>query len=263
MPEGKTKNGSQPVRETEPQQPSRKTILYSDIPNEEVEWVVAGYIPMGAFSLLVGNPGSAKSLLVETWAAQLSLEGHSSLLFASEDDPTRVIGPRLSAAGADRTKISSPQDRLRLPTHLETLRRMVGERRPRLIVFDLLEAFSDVVLTTGDNAERVITPLVELAVRYSLGVVAVFHATKNARSGVYSARGSTEVAGLARSVMRIGAWDKKTGLRNLYHEKSNMSQAMPTAAFRIGSVTVEGLSAPRLVFCCAADDTEDDGEATE
>src|SRR5437870_5736225 len=160
MPEGKTKNGSQPVREAERQQPSRKTILYSDIPNEEVEWVIAGYIPMGAFSLLVGSPGSAKSLLVTHWCAQLSQEGYSSILFASEDHASKVIGPRLTVAGADRTKISSPQDRLRLPTHLDTLRRMVGERRPTLVAFDLLDAFSDLALTTDQNPERVITPLV-------------------------------------------------------------------------------------------------------
>src|SRR5205807_757690 len=103
-------------------------------------------------------------------------------------------------------------------------------------------------LTTDKNPERVITPLVELAVRYRLGILAVLHDTKSARSAIYSARGSTEVPGLARSVMRIGAQDKESGLRNLYHDKSNMGETLPTIAFRVESVNLGTLSAPRIVF---------------
>ena len=46
--------------------------LMSDIPEEPVEWLWEGYIPLGELTILEGHPGTNKSSLTDDLAARLT-----------------------------------------------------------------------------------------------------------------------------------------------------------------------------------------------
>lgn len=88
-----------------------------DIPVRDVSWLVEGLLPQGEVSLLGADGGTGKGI----WQAQLVAyvtAGKTSgffpqppgqtgrvLIFAGEDDPSKVLKARLMAAGADMSRV--------------------------------------------------------------------------------------------------------------------------------------------------------------
>ena len=88
-----------------------------NVPIQNVSWLVDGLLPMGEVSLLGADGGTGKGI----WQAQLIAyvtAGRTSgffpqppektgsvLLFSGEDDPGKVLKARLTAAGADMSRV--------------------------------------------------------------------------------------------------------------------------------------------------------------
>ena len=121
-----------------------------DIPVRDVSWLVEGLLPQGEVFLLGADGGTGKGI----WQAQLVAyvtAGKTSgffpqppgqtgrvLIFAGEDDPSKVLKARLMAAGADMSRVMvQTQRRLLLPHRQppvhpgQELRQVHRERRPR------------------------------------------------------------------------------------------------------------------------------------
>ncbi len=87
----------------------------SKVESREAEFLVNPYIPRGALTILDGHPGQGKSLITNHLAAAITTGGRfgdkykmakGNVLFMSpEDDPDRVLRPRLEAQGADIDRI--------------------------------------------------------------------------------------------------------------------------------------------------------------
>lgn len=120
-----------------------------DIPVRDVSWLVEGLLPQGEVFLLGADGGTGKGI----WQAQLVAyvtAGKTSgffpqppgqtgrvLIFAGEDDPSKVLKARLMAAGADMSRVMvQTQRRLLLPHRQppvhpgQELRQVHRERRP-------------------------------------------------------------------------------------------------------------------------------------
>jgi hypothetical protein len=82
----------------------------------EVDWLWSGRVPLGMLTLFAGDPNLGKSYVTLAMAAAVSRglalpmsdlpnRAGSTILMNAEDDPSRTIKPRLTAAGADLAKI--------------------------------------------------------------------------------------------------------------------------------------------------------------
>lgn len=87
-----------------------------DVEPVNTQWLVKGYFPMGAVSVVAGPGGVGKGVFMADVAAAVTT-GRPTMLFpdaavtqgnvlvlTSEDDPGMSLAPRLIAAGADTRK---------------------------------------------------------------------------------------------------------------------------------------------------------------
>src|SRR6266705_1673295 len=95
--------------------PSVPGLVLSDIVAQPVAWLWQHYLPLGALTLLEGEPGSGTSLLALHIAACVT-GGHALpggtpstqgtvILVAGQDHPGYTIAPRLLAAGGDPARV--------------------------------------------------------------------------------------------------------------------------------------------------------------
>ena len=83
----------------------------SEVPRETLRWLWPGKVPIGHLTLLAGEPGAGKSLILQDMTARLSngipLPGTkqtkqcSTLIITSEEGYGDTVRPRLETLGAD------------------------------------------------------------------------------------------------------------------------------------------------------------------
>src|SRR5262252_7265677 len=89
----------------------------TSIEPKPVDWLWPGWIPAGTVTVLDGDPGLGKSTLLLDLAARVSRglsmpDGSRGgapagvVILSAEDDPARVIRPRLELAGADLERVA-------------------------------------------------------------------------------------------------------------------------------------------------------------
>src|SRR6185437_7285600 len=94
-----------------------RSVIARDVKKERVHWLWHGRIPLGAITLLDGDPGLGKSLITIDLAARVAtgrkmpfdeaLEGGPAgvVLLSEEDDLAATICPRLEMAAADMNRV--------------------------------------------------------------------------------------------------------------------------------------------------------------
>jgi len=226
---------------------------FAEIAAERTRWLWDRRIPLGTATLLVGREKLGKSTLTAELAAQLSrglLEGDlagkpaATLIVTYEDSAARTVKPRLMAAGADlervhrvRVQRGDAADLVSLPADVESIGALAAETGARLIVIDPLSASlgSDVDGHRDQDIRRALAPLVALAERADLAVLALAHLNKNqggdALSRVLGSRGLTAAV---RSVLTFGRppdADEDSRERVLAHPASNLAPEAPSLAY--------------------------------
>jgi len=228
---------------------------------EAVRYAWRGRIPLGAVSLLVGDPGLGKSTTTLELAARLSrgqLEGDlfgepvTVLLATAEDAIAHVVVPRLIAAGADLERVKVVAVRrdgmtggLMFPDDLPRLRDRVLAERPRIFIVDPLVAhLSDEVNSHRDqDVRRAVAPLARLAEEADLAVVGIVHLNKATAAHVLSrVAGSVAFVAAARSLLLLGPDpdDRDGPTRILAHGKSNVGPLAPALRLRIEAREIPG-----------------------
>ena len=231
----------------------------SDVRIEAVEFLLADRVPIGAVTMLAGDPGLGKSTLSCGLAAGTTVGRHGPaatvLIANAEDSHGHVIVPRLAAAGADLKRVeffaaidttTSAGERLfELPGDVPRLEAHARKVGARLVVIDPLNAhLGDDVSTKSDHSvRRALAPLAAMAQRLKIAVVVVAHLNKAQGSdAIYRVGGSIGLVGGARSLLVFTRDpddpDEDGPRRALGHVKSNWARLAPTLIYTHDEVEV-------------------------
>ncbi len=225
-----------------------------------VDWLWPGRIPCGALTILDGDPGLGKSTVTLDLAARVSRGyamppggGPSDILpanvviLSAEDDPARVIRPRLEAAGADLDRVQIVEaistggdgDHLPiLPYDLHALEQFVLQHRARLLTLDPIMAF----LGNGIDAHKdqsirlALREFAKLAERTQCALLVIRHLNKlMGGAALYRGGGSIGIIGAARSGLLLAKHPDNPDSRVIASTKSNLGPPPRSIVFSLHS----------------------------
>lgn len=246
--------------------PTTRTL--ADVEPRPVSWLWPGRVPLGKLTIVEGDPGLGKSLVVADLAARVTtgacmpdgsvsdLPGPANVvILAAEDDAGDTLRPRMEAAGADLTRVTiwetvigdDGTERLpALPDDLGLLAGIVRRTAAKLVVVDPFTAFLSGTIDAWKDAEvrRALTPLAVLAADLGVAVILVRHWTKTpAANPLHRGGGSIAITAASRSVLVVAEHPQDETVRVLAAVKANLSARPPSLAFGIelvGDVPVIG-----------------------
>lgn len=234
-------------------------------------WIMRDLIPQGVITILAGQAGIAKSTVLAHYIAAATLGNTDGdyqgqplpvAIIAGEDDLGAQLVPRLRAAGADLDLVTSI-DGVRVTIDGETwtaganltddlaqIRETIKASGSKLLVIDPI-----ISLMRGDShrledVRSNLDPLHQLANDLGIAVVCVAHFNKGGGRAGDKVSGSHAFRDIARSLMVL-AVDEQTDERILTVEKSNYSQARPSLAFTVDSVSVPTGAGESTTVGCA------------
>lgn len=227
-----TGNYTRPNRTLVPQK-------FNAITPQRVEWLIDGFIPRGAITLLSGREGLGKSLLSLHWVAQLTRGEltpypENALIIASEDSASHVIRPRLDAAGADTSRVSIVEvyesgfdaGGIEIPLDIAGLRRIITDEEISLIVIDPLASVMSGQLDTHKDASvrQALDPLNRLAADTQVALLCLMHQNKGQGSDLNTrVTGSRAFVAAARANIAVLQDPDDESLRIAALAKSNLA----------------------------------------
>ena len=241
--------------------------LLSDIQPREVEWLWQDHIPLGAITLLDGDPGLGKSLITLDLAARVTTgrgmpdepdallrelrgEPYGVVLLSAEDDLARTILPRLRAAGGEDERVYAITDvhetgadgsehtrPFVLPRDIPILAEGIALVRARLVVIDPLTAYLDLRVNSWNDqhVRAALAPLARLAEETGVAILILRHLNKSAGgSALYRGGGFIGISGAARSgLLAAKDPDDPEHQRVLASSKSNLGPPPPSLRYRL------------------------------
>ncbi len=241
-------------------------VVAADLRLCDVDWLWKPWLPLGAVSLLAGQPGQGKTTLALQLAAQVTrgtlpgaLGGAPAnvVIVSVEDARDAVLAPALTAAGADLRRVEFLSVRadeggvLDLTRDVDELERNIRETSARLLVLDPLVAMLPSKQVDSFRDQDVRHALAHMAEQRAIVVLAIMHLAKAALTALLGVGGSVGFIGLARSVLIFGserAVEEAGGdERVLAHAKTNYGRRQRSRACRLEQRAVVGLLEPRSV----------------
>lgn len=233
----------------------------SEFEERQKEWLISGYIPKGAVTLLCSDGGIGKTTLwCDTLAAfttgratifDKALEmpfqtgaTHSVMYFSKEDPTEEILKGKLREAGADQKKIRCfglDDERLsKIWYGSLLLEKLVEKYKPDIVVFDTLQAFlpDGVDMAKRKDMRDALNPLNALGAQYGTAFLMVMHTNKSSLSGRQRMADSSDIWDLGRSALMAGR-TKDEGIMYLSHEKSNYGRLQKTILFSVTDTGIE------------------------
>lgn len=208
------------------------------------------YIPRHAVTIIAGDPGRGKSLLIALLIAIVTgdekmrlagerIKGQRVLLLSAEDSWARVTLARLEKAGFDISNLHV-MHRFRALTEerLEELASHMREWRPDLVVIDTLSAYMGGArdMHRQNEVGEFLGMLNEIAEETGAAVVGLAHLNKQGNEfPLYRIVGSIGFAATIRSALFLGTDPDNPKRLALAHGKTNGSEEGRTIIFeRVG-----------------------------
>ncbi len=223
--------------------------LFAPVGNAQalpLEAVWYPYIMRHSVTILVGNPGQGKSLLLSmitaiiTNGASWPLSDQKAkrggvVLLSAEDNFERVTLPRLNAFGADISNIHRMVKFRSLdPERIEMLFDYIRKTEPELVVIDTLSAY----LGGGRDMNRqnevgeFLAQLNEIAEEAGCAIVALAHLNKQTNEHpLFRIVGSIGIVASVRSALFLGNDPADQDRLALAHGKANGTLLGPTITF--------------------------------
>jgi archaellum biogenesis ATPase FlaH len=235
-----------------------------DVEALEVEWFWTNRIPLGALTMIQGDPGLGKSFITAAIAATASVGGvfpcgqkidPCHVVFVStEDDPRRVLRPRFEALGANLKQISIlATDKKRedgtpvlgdRPVTIDMIFARVKVMGAKLLILDpLIETMAALGIDVNKSNEvrPILAKIRNLAAELNCAVIIVHHQNKMSGSkSLYRSVGSIDIPAAMRSVFAVGVDPDDPGIRALAHVKSNWSALQATLGYDVDEFGVFG-----------------------
>jgi putative DNA primase/helicase len=188
-----------------------------------VDWLWNGFLPAGMLAVLAGEPGCGKTTIALSLAATVTKGGvwpdgslcgerGDAIVWSGEDDPAVTLIPRLSAEGAELSRVHFVSGVLAngAINSFDPARDLAGLKAkfselpaPRLLIVDpIVNAVSGDGHKSND-VRRGLQPLVDLAQTHGCAVLGVSHFSKGTanRDPVERVTGSLAYGALARLVL--------------------------------------------------------------
>src|SRR5207248_2815757 len=214
---------------------------------QPVQWLKPDWLARGVLTLLDGDPGLGKSTLAAELAARISRgDGQqppaSVLILSAEDDPARVIRPRLEAAGADLQRILllesvGPEERpVQLPEDCDTLGQLIAEHHIGLVIVDPLMAFlgRGVNASSDAHVRRALHRLKRLAEQHQCAILIIRHLNKASHlPALYRGGGSIGILGACRLAWIVAKDPADETARVLAMNKSNLGPPPKSLRYRL------------------------------
>ena len=231
-----------------------KLTSYTDIAEERVTWLWPLRVPLGAVTLIAGQPGLGKSQVSLALAARLT-RGElqcgrgTAIIGTAEDHRAAVIRPRLRAAQAEldaifdirvtRLNEEASEEGLVLPIDVGELEASIEETQARLVILDPLVSFLDGSVDSWKDASvrQALSPLAGVAERQGCAILGVVHVNKGLSGDPFQRiGGSVGFQGAPRSVLVLGRDPDDPNRRVLIHSKSNYGREAPSLLFEIEQI---------------------------
>ncbi len=269
-------------------------IYASTIVPEPMNWVWANRIPLGIICWLLGKPGQAKSLAsIEIVACvttgrdwpdgeENTLGPKRVLMYCPEDSMSKVVIPRLIAAGADLDKITILDNKSfrKITGDKKTSRSIAMDKDIPLLSHLIKKKFPDIALivcdpitgiwgskkTNIDDEMREITnQLIELCELRNVTFLGVAHTNKRTEaSAIHQIQGCSSIAGCAKAAFMFShdpdSEDKHDHLMTLI--KGNYTGVDSGLKFKSVGTEItssgESIETVKLEFGMVTDMTADD-----
>ena len=220
-----------------------------DVEESTPQFLAYPYVVKGALTVLDGNMGQGKSTFTCAIAAAVTtgkpppfvddIEKGSVLFMSAEDDPSRVLKPRLMQAGADVSEVRFQQEPFSLDERgLSLLRQELSANTPALVVIDPIIAFMKEG-TDGNKATETMHFMVQidqLARDFDTAILIVRHLRKaRADHAMHQGIGSISISARVRSGLILAPHPDNPRLRAVAHAKSNYAEPGPTIVFEMQS----------------------------
>jgi len=220
-----------------------------DVEESNPQFLAYPYIVKGALTVLDGNMGQGKSTFTCAIAAAVTtgkpppfvddIEKGSVLFMSAEDDPSRVLKPRLMQAEADVSKVRFQQEPFSLDERgLALLRQELSANTPALVVIDPIIAFMKEG-ADGNKATETMHFMVQidqLARDFDTAILIVRHLRKaRADHAMHQGIGSISISARVRSGLILAPHPDDPRLRAVAHAKSNYAEPGPTIVFEMQS----------------------------
>lgn len=251
----------------------------NQIQTAAVEWLIPGLFPRGELSVLGADGGTGKGL----WQAQLIAHATTgkengffrgtvskpcrTLIFSGEDDPAKVLRPRLLAAGADvgQVFVETSDDFFRKNGYLlsidsEAMAEIIRNVSPDLVIVDPYQSFLPMEMKMAErNQMRGITTPLRAVLRETnaAGLLVAHTNKKGAVAGRQRLADSSDLWDAARCVILMGR-DRVTKQIYVSNEKNSYAPECRTTLFDIEGAAVEGVKTAVAVYQGATDKKDHD-----
>lgn len=242
--------------EPEPGEEELKLQTLDQFDEQDVDWLIRGYIPKEQITMLVGTGGTGKTSVWISLVASLSSgdrtlfdgdiepsfikkrEPMKILFFSGEDTVEHVIKKKLRAQRANMKNIYTVSidderfDKILLGS--KYLERLLAKYKPALCVFDPLQSFlkSGVKMSERNAMRQTMRSLIRWGKEYGTTFLIVMHTNKLLNVwGRNRMADSADLWDIARSVLMVGDTEDE-GIKYLSQEKSNYGQTRDTLLFK-------------------------------
>ena len=215
-----------------------KLTRLSEVTPQSVDWLWYPYIPFGKVTILQGDPGEGKTMLMLNviadltrgrglWEQETANAPMTCIYQTAEDGIADTIVPRLVGMDADLEKVVViNEDKELLSITDDRLEQAIVQTGAQLLVLDPLQAYlgGDVDMHRANEVRPAFHALSNIAQRTGCAVVLIGHMNKMKGLGsIYRGLGSIDIAGAARSILLVCQPDKSRDEVYLAHVKSNLA----------------------------------------
>jgi hypothetical protein len=235
-------------------------VPFSEIPEEELNFLWYPYVCLGTLGLLDGDPGDGKSQFTIWLCSRISrgqklphgdeIKPTNCFLFNFEDLKGAVIKKRLEANGADLSRVFIQSRPFQLSLEMaEWLDGEIAEKKRSLVILDPIQA----VMTGVDGNSNIdvrefMSRLSDIADRRRCAIICVRHFGKGSQDkAMKKGLGSTDFVGISRN--QFGLAKRVDGIRGfiVFHMKTNFERG-ESMLFTMGDADGREGEQPRIGF---------------